>query len=190
MNEIKPIETSYQGCRFRSRLEARWAVFFDAMGIAWQYEPQGYVVNGIPYLPDFLLDCGSWVEVRGDPARVDSARFAAIARGLPRIAVVGPKMELGPRLLVVGAIPPPRADPGDWGWVGVDQIYPGGPADALEDFPDGVVLGRYGFGIYSKNRRPWWLDWCEEITNEPIWDGSEDGYAAMAAYEAARSARF
>ena len=28
--EIKPIETHYKGYRFRSRLEARWAVFFDA----------------------------------------------------------------------------------------------------------------------------------------------------------------
>lgn len=27
---IKPIETRYKGCRFRSRPEARWAVFFDA----------------------------------------------------------------------------------------------------------------------------------------------------------------
>ena len=27
---IKPIETNYKGYRFRSRLEARWAVFFDA----------------------------------------------------------------------------------------------------------------------------------------------------------------
>lgn len=31
---IKAIETSYAGCRFRSRLEARWAVFFDTLGIA------------------------------------------------------------------------------------------------------------------------------------------------------------
>jgi hypothetical protein len=29
--EIKAIETSYKGYRFRSRLEARWAVFFDAL---------------------------------------------------------------------------------------------------------------------------------------------------------------
>lgn len=31
--DIKPIETHYNGYRFRSRLEARWAVFFDALGI-------------------------------------------------------------------------------------------------------------------------------------------------------------
>ena len=30
-NEIKAIETRYKGCRFRSRLEARWAVAEDAI---------------------------------------------------------------------------------------------------------------------------------------------------------------
>ena len=29
MSDIKAIETYYKGYRFRSRLEARWAVFFD-----------------------------------------------------------------------------------------------------------------------------------------------------------------
>jgi hypothetical protein len=52
---IKPIETNYKGCRFRSRLEARWAVFFDAAGIEWEYEPEGYDIDGVPYLPDFFL---------------------------------------------------------------------------------------------------------------------------------------
>ena len=37
---VKPIETVYKGYRFRSRLEARWAVFFDALDIEWYYEPE------------------------------------------------------------------------------------------------------------------------------------------------------
>lgn len=52
---IRPIETRYAGFRFRSRLEARWAVFFDTLGIKWEYEPQGYMLDGKPYLPDFKL---------------------------------------------------------------------------------------------------------------------------------------
>ena len=32
---MKAIETEYNGYRFRSRLEARWAVFFDALGIEY-----------------------------------------------------------------------------------------------------------------------------------------------------------
>lgn len=56
INNIKPIETFYNGYRFRSRLEARWAVFFDALGIKYEYEPEGYVLNNeIYYLPDFVL---------------------------------------------------------------------------------------------------------------------------------------
>ena len=53
---IKAIETRYKGYRFRSRLEARWAVFFDACGYKWEYEPEGYVLPcGTHYLPDFKL---------------------------------------------------------------------------------------------------------------------------------------
>ena len=42
---MRPIETKYKGCRFRSRLEARWAVFFDALGIKWWYEPEGFMMR-------------------------------------------------------------------------------------------------------------------------------------------------
>ena len=56
MAGIRPIETVYNGYRFRSRLEARWAVFFDAAGIPYEYEPEGFVLgNGTAYLPDFYL---------------------------------------------------------------------------------------------------------------------------------------
>lgn len=55
--EIKPIETIYKGYKFRSRLEARWAVFFDLAGISYQYEPEGFILkDGTQYLPDFYLD--------------------------------------------------------------------------------------------------------------------------------------
>lgn len=52
----RAIETRYRGYRFRSRLEARWAVFFDALGLKWEYEPEGFELpGGGRYLPDFLL---------------------------------------------------------------------------------------------------------------------------------------
>jgi hypothetical protein len=62
---IKAIETSYKGYRFRSRLEARWAVFFENAKLEWIYEPQGFVVNGKPYLPDFYLPQFGYFEVKG-----------------------------------------------------------------------------------------------------------------------------
>ena len=53
---IKAIETEYNGYKFRSRLEARWAVFFDAAGIEYEYEPEGFELSdGTKYLPDFYL---------------------------------------------------------------------------------------------------------------------------------------
>lgn len=55
MNDIKAIETLYKGYKFRSRLEARWAVFFDKMRIRWFYEHEGYETSTGYYLPDFWL---------------------------------------------------------------------------------------------------------------------------------------
>lgn len=73
---VKPIETHYDGYKFRSRLEARWAVFFNALGIKFEYELEGYDLgNGLYYLPDFWLpeqDC--WVEVKGGITPLASVR--------------------------------------------------------------------------------------------------------------------
>ncbi len=62
---IKAIETYYKGHKFRSRLEARWAVFFETAGIRWIYEQEGFVVNNKPYLPDFFLPDLGYFEVKG-----------------------------------------------------------------------------------------------------------------------------
>lgn len=65
---IKAIETVYKGYRFRSRLEARWAVFFDMLGIEWVYEQEGFEMeDGTRYLPDFYLptfEKGMYAEVK------------------------------------------------------------------------------------------------------------------------------
>lgn len=45
------IPTTYRHRQFRSRLEARWATFFDLMG--WQYEYEPFDLAG--WIPDFLL---------------------------------------------------------------------------------------------------------------------------------------
>jgi hypothetical protein len=86
MGSARVIPTLYQGINFRSRNEARWAVYFDALGLAWQYEPEGYFVNGRGYLPDFWLpelDCF---------AEVKSGTFTseewALCCGLPKPCVI------------------------------------------------------------------------------------------------------
>jgi len=52
---LKAITTIYNGNRFRSRLEARWAVFFDCMGWVYEYEENGYQLPSKWYLPDFYF---------------------------------------------------------------------------------------------------------------------------------------
>jgi len=59
------IQTLYKGYRFRSRLEARYAVFFDNLRIKWRYEAEGYVLKSGAYLPDFHLpDLDFHVEIK------------------------------------------------------------------------------------------------------------------------------
>ena len=116
MTEMRAIQTEYKGYLFRSRLEARWAVFFDRLGVKWEYEPEGYDLgDGLLYLPDFLLHgvtinharfqrgCDVYVEVKGQMNDCDAEkikRFYAAGlhedddRNLPETAI-----------LVVGNIP-------------------------------------------------------------------------------------
>jgi hypothetical protein len=61
---LKPIETHYLGCRFRSRLEARWAVFFEALGIKWWYEPEGFSLR-YDY-KEFVANRAILLEMTGD----------------------------------------------------------------------------------------------------------------------------
>lgn len=84
---IKAIETRYKGYRFRSRLEARWAVFFDALGVEWRYEPEGFDLGkelGY-YLPDFYLPkFNAWAEVKPeipDPESPEFKKLRAVVEG-------------------------------------------------------------------------------------------------------------
>jgi hypothetical protein len=66
--KLTPIKTFYRGYIFHSRLEAKWAVFLDALNVQWEYEKEGYILkDGTWYLPDFWLpelDC--WLEIKGE----------------------------------------------------------------------------------------------------------------------------
>lgn len=66
MTELKAIETVYNGYKFRSRLEARWAVFFDALKIRYQYEFEGFDLGEAGwYLPDFcLIEDRIYIEIK------------------------------------------------------------------------------------------------------------------------------
>jgi hypothetical protein len=67
--KIAAIPTTYSGVVFRSRLEARWAAFFDLCGWDWAYEPMP--LNG--WLPDFLIRTSA-CDVLAEVKPIDLAR--------------------------------------------------------------------------------------------------------------------
>ena len=187
MNEIKAIETEYHGYRFRSRLEARWAVFFDALGVPYEYEPEGYrLPSGRTYLPDFRVKCYGvrgdrnldpfdlFIEVKGKMTAEDAEKireFSGEASG----EIVNP-------ILIVGQIPS-FGGSSDSGVTeaykcmdGIDDIYP---------FNYQLIDGDY-FAAYPaahKGRFYLWGDDSSYINRDDV-DNVER------AYDAARKARF
>ena len=109
MSNIKPIPTEYKGYKFRSRLEARWAVFFDACCVDWEYEPEGFeLTNGLHYLPDFLLHgCAGrspsdlYVEVKGKMTAEDAKKIEAFS-GIVYDEGIGITTVDNPLLIVAG----------------------------------------------------------------------------------------
>lgn len=67
---MRALPAIYNGQRFASRLECRWAYFWDALGVPWSYEPEVLELAGdapITYIPDFFLpDMQCWVEIKGE----------------------------------------------------------------------------------------------------------------------------
>lgn len=193
---IAAIETHYGGCRFRSRLEARWAVFFDRMHWPWIYEPQGFelswrlsLVDGpLTYLPDFHLPgLRLWVEVKGVWASpFDCHKFINAAA-----ALAGCPLDGYDGVMVLGPVPRPMelwqpwilhthkgdlvAQPlGDWGkaWCGAGQII-------ASDVGGDIYQG--GAGHHSLSH---WQEVLLAGAPQP------HSYAIDDALTAARSARF
>jgi hypothetical protein len=178
---ISAIPTNYAGCRFRSRLEARWAVFFDAMGIGWEYEKQGYRIGRRNYLPDFYLPLTrTWAEVKGSPQGLDRNLLYSAAHELPGGT---------PRLMVLGPIP----EAGQWAVLAWQALTPGpgargaGLADTRVTWKQRAVLTLQGPVLSGApdDHPDEWL--------RPVVLHGRTGIAAArqrAAYTAARGARF
>lgn len=86
MTGLQPIETRAYGCRFRSRLEARWSVFLTEAGFDWEYEPEGAALDAGRYLCDFRVTGPNgvhvWLEVKPKLAedQPDDPRWLELAR--------------------------------------------------------------------------------------------------------------
>jgi hypothetical protein len=173
---IKAIETTYNGYRFRSRTEARWAVFFRHAGIKFEYEPQGFLLDGIAYLPDFWLpDSKFWFEVKGvEPTETEYALCHALAAETGNVALlaVGPPNEQDYNIIV---IPAHR------------------PADDSIDF-----IGKYRFEDDRRNDGDYWLvsDYGDAFSFYCKPNSRSHGRMpllrepSLSAYRASKSARF
>ena len=180
------IETEYKGYKFRSRLEARWAVFFDAMGVKWIYEPEGFKMytdefpllpDGSYYLPDFYLpESDTWVEVKGAVHNKDVDKLMKLYRdgNLRNFNIV-----------MVGDIPDDTDDIVSW----IYNRYPAADTfiNGFTDFPYLPCVcptcGKFGFQFDGRGARI-----CRH-------DDNDKGYTAddpeiRVAYKAARQARF
>lgn len=169
----RPIETEYAGIRYRSRLEARWALFFDAAGIDAQYEEQGFELSeggeSHLYLPDFRLPCGTYVEVKARTSDEEMRWLKVFSDQVGSIMLVGP-------------IPLVSTNCGDVSWMTLGT-------------PWGDIRG--GFGTYLKNKSPWWF-FNEErerpVTTEqpeqPVFEYTQLHVEIADAYAVARKARF
>lgn len=179
---LKAIETRYKGYRFRSRLEARWAVFFDALKIRWEYEKEGFDLGEAGhYLPDFWLpDLKCWIEIKGEhPTREEEGKAWALAEETGR-----------PVFMFTCGIPMP--------WSLEDIHYPctccdsgrahfpGGRWDNLYQFCEATCCGQIGIEFDGRSARI-------SCPCGPGYDGKTYTVGTpklKAAYIAARGARF
>lgn len=185
MNTIQAIETEYRGYRFRSRLEARWAVFFSTLGVPYEYEPEGFELgNGVRYLPDFWLPTwDAWVEVKPNMDACDTGR--AMDR-LSKLAENTGKLGL----LLIGEVWPGTTDillarpKGYWEGTSYTRISQCSLCDGIcleKTFFDGKADGTDDLGFCNVGPHT-----CEY---SDIWP-TNHATTVMAAYKAARQARF
>lgn len=90
---MRTIAQRHHGIDFRSRTEARWAEFFWLTGTPFEYEPEGFDLGGVWYVPDFWLPHPAlYVEVKGKPPSVNETdKMLRLSRAAmrPVVCVVG-----------------------------------------------------------------------------------------------------
>lgn len=92
--KIKAIKTNYNGILFRSKTEARWAVFFDSLGVEYRYEPYYEEVGNdylsFNYLPDFYLQQQDiYIEIKpGKPCHTEERKAAFWCKDIHEIVIL------------------------------------------------------------------------------------------------------
>lgn len=94
---VKGIPTVYKGIRMRSRLEARYAAFFDELNWPWEYEP----VDLDGYIPDYIIgfEHGELLfEVKGPDEELAGAELKLELSGWQGGAIIAAGQVDGPRI--------------------------------------------------------------------------------------------
>lgn len=175
---IPAIQTRYGGRLYRSRVESRWAVLFDCLGIRFSYEPEGFALGSGAYLPDFWLqDLKMFLEIKGqEPTAEECAKCAELAERLEcdaLLAVGPPSMTFqihwfdrgGQREHVYAMAQDRFAECGFWlvcddhaNWIGPARgaYLPGGPmfSGALEEATETALSARFGTEWRRRSHEP------------------------------------
>lgn len=109
MRDVEAIGTEYGGTTYRSRTEARWAIFFEALGVEAEYEAHPIRLStGAGYLPDFYIPAfRAWFEVkaRNDAIVTEEAskarQLAADRQGERVWLAIGPPSSDEPNILTL-----------------------------------------------------------------------------------------
>lgn len=181
-NGMKAIETTWNGYKFRSRLEARWAVFFDKMGIAYEYEKEGFDLGGKAgwYLPDFWLPgLDLWLEIKPPMETFSSELDKAWDKCYALMKQSGKLV-----LLSAGSPWPDEYTITDF------KPDAEGPHDAVTEAQWAVCRRCTGFAIREHENRfyPVGKHDCKNNERWPLM--GEESPALMEAYRAARQERF
>lgn len=186
----RAIETRYKGYRFRSRLEARWAVFFDALGLKWEYEPEGFELPSGRYLPDFRVlypgrDASEthheWFECKGDLRTVTHAEWQKMI-----------EFQQVKGLTVLDGTPDCRMYLSPKAACSVDgELWSDDPTPLPQPLAAQVhayTHERYGLALWCGRKRLWSDEHCNFF--DPDCDSGGGLQAIRAAVAAARGARF
>lgn len=196
---LRAIQTEYGGYRFRSRTEARWAIFLDTLGVPYEYEKEAYHFGpGGQYLPDFWLpEQKCFVEIKGTAPTFHERRLCAHLHVRSGYEV----------FLFQGDFAPPKYDERSGRLSGAHAHFWSGCHNRNFSFRTEEAVGHWErFGGFWK-QCPHCLEdgkffvWlseaaarahqheCSKKAAAPPW-APADSPALLAAYAAARTARF
>lgn len=145
ITDFKAIATTYRNFQFRSRLEAKWAVFFDHCGWKWSYEPLD--LNG--WIPDFAIgERPTLVEIKPyfNEAEWSDAKAKIIESGYSKpVILLGVDATF---LNITGEAP-------QVGWLYEPMAHDGRTEWATWDLHFGVTEGNGKFGLCPLDGG-WW----------------------------------